>query len=185
MHERSAERLKGELRGIDCTLTNSKYVNDVFVWFVTALHNKRSQELTALNGFLTPLYKQVDIHDVARCLSIVRTIFDCSITRSPHHLFPRTHTCVCVCVTRSTLVISSRIDQSNFQWLGSFEPQLGLETRLLVFDTDNPISQIRQRLPWRSVKIREESSAWKTFLLCQRFPICFASLAFVLNPLSI
>lgn len=102
--------------------------------------------------FSHPRTNKLTFTTCARCLSIVRTIFDCSITRSPHHLFPRTHTCVCVCVTRSTLVISSRIDQSNFQWLGSFEPQLGLETRLLVFDTDNPISQIRQRLPWRSVK---------------------------------
>lgn len=102
--------------------------------------------------FSHPCTNKLTFTTCARCLSIVRTIEDCSITRSPHHLFPRTHTCVCVCVTRSTLVISSRIDQSNFQWLGSFEPQLGLETRLLVFDTDNPISQIRQRLPWRSVK---------------------------------
>lgn len=153
MHERNAERLKGELRGIDCTLTNSKYVNDVFVWFVTALHNKRSQELTALNGFLTPSYKQVDIHDVCS-MFIDRSnnlrLFDHE--KPPSFISSYTHVCVCVCVTRSTLVISSRIDQSNFQWLGSFEPQLGLETRLLVFDTDNPISQIRQRLPWRSVK---------------------------------
>lgn len=89
-------------------------------------------------------------------LDVYRSFEQSSIVRSREapiiYFLVHTHVCVCVCVTRSTLVISSRIDQSNFQWLGSFEPQLGLETRLLVFDTDNPISQIRQRLPWRSVK---------------------------------
>lgn len=91
-----------------------------------------------------------------RVLDVYRSFEQSKIVRSREapiiYFLVHTRVCVCVCVTRSTLVISSRIDQSNFQWLGSFEPQLGLETRLLVFDTDNPISQIRQRLPWRSVK---------------------------------